>query len=132
MKQTIEIFSQISSFETSPRTVMNLSLFIRSSSPSKDDGYCCKLCGLKGTSKEQIKDHINMHFIGHIKRKSSEARESSQDGDGGPPPAKKRPLLSPQPHHSPNELAGLEESKENVATSSSSTSGTSRYAQLSH
>ena len=132
MKQTIEIFFKDIFFRDSTKKSNESLPFIRSSSPSKDDGYCCKLCGLKGTSKEQIKDHINMHFIGHIKRKSSEARESSQDGDGGPPPAKKRPLLSPQPHHSPNELAGLEESKENVATSSSSTSGTSRYAQLSH
>ena len=132
MKQTIEIFFSDLFFRDSTKNCNESLPFIRSSSPSKDDGYCCKLCGLKGTSKEQIKDHINMHFIGHIKRKSSEARESSQDGDGGPPPAKKRPLLSPQPHHSPNELAGLEESKENVATSSSSTSGASRYVQLSH
>ena len=33
-----------------------------------NDDYCCILCGYKESSVERLKDHINMHFIGHVKK----------------------------------------------------------------
>ena len=32
------------------------------------DDYCCILCGYKESSVDRLKDHINMHFIGHVKK----------------------------------------------------------------
>ena len=32
------------------------------------DGFCCILCGYKEQSVEKLKDHINMHFIGQVKK----------------------------------------------------------------
>ena len=32
------------------------------------DSFCCILCGFKEQSVEKLKDHINMHFIGQVKK----------------------------------------------------------------
>ena len=45
-----------------------------SSNASED--YCCILCGYKEQSVERLKDHINLHFIGQVKRKHEEVGES--------------------------------------------------------
>ena len=76
-------------------------------SPSSKEDYCCKLCGLKESSKERIKDHINMHFIGHIKRKSSETVTGEDDEAKKP-----RLLLSPGPKSPTKD----DEAKENKLT----------------
>ncbi|XP_059082659.1 zinc finger protein ZFPM1-like isoform X2 [Tigriopus californicus] len=48
----------------------------RSLSPSGSnngpDDFCCILCGFKEHSVERLKEHINMHFIGQIKRQPAE------------------------------------------------------------
>ena len=59
---------------------------LNGTSPNKDvqlsvnDDYCCILCGYKESSVERLKDHINMHFIGQVKK---------------PPPRSPRPSSSP-------------------------------------
>jgi hypothetical protein len=42
--------------------------------------YCCILCGYKEQSVERLKDHINLHFIGQVKRKHESDTESSNGG----------------------------------------------------
>jgi hypothetical protein len=39
-----------------------------SSSSSSSSDFCCILCGYKEQSVERLKDHINMHFIGQVKK----------------------------------------------------------------
>lgn len=52
----------------------------RSVSPSGSnigpDDFCCILCGFKEHSVERLKEHINMHFIGQIKRQPSEETDA--------------------------------------------------------
>ena len=38
------------------------------SAAAAPDGFCCILCGFKEQSVEKLKDHINMHFIGQVKK----------------------------------------------------------------
>ena len=52
------------------------------------DGFCCILCGFKEQSVEKLKDHINMHFIGQVKKSpggtlSTEHPEINATGGGG-------------------------------------------------
>ena len=51
------------------------------------DGFCCILCGFKEQSVEKLKDHINMHFIGQVKKSpggtlSTEQPEINASGGG--------------------------------------------------
>ena len=39
--------------------------------PSED--FCCILCGFKESSVDKLKDHINMHFIGQVKKRKAES-----------------------------------------------------------
>ncbi len=74
--------------------------------PGGED-FCCILCGYKDQSVERLKDHINMHFIGQVKKGGSgataapQARPASKspaattaspekDGCSASPPLKKR------------------------------------------
>jgi len=65
------------------------------SSPSED--FCCILCGYKESSVDRLKDHINMHFIGQIKKRKA----GSDLGISASGPAQQRgeapsPSLSPR------------------------------------
>ena len=59
------------------------SLAAHSSSSSKSENinedFCCILCGFKESSVEKLKDHINMHFIGQVKKRKAESEEPAQD-----------------------------------------------------
>ena len=49
-------------------------------SPNKSEtgeDFCCILCGFKESSVDKLKDHINMHFIGQVKKRKSENQEGS-------------------------------------------------------
>ena len=37
--------------------------------------YCCILCGFKESSVEQLKEHINMHFISQVKKRKADKEE---------------------------------------------------------
>ena len=50
------------------------------------DDYCCILCGYKEQSVERLKDHINLHFIGQVKRKHE---ESTKENNGAESNAKR-------------------------------------------
>lgn len=54
------------------------------SSPGSSEDYYCFLCGYKEESVEHLKDHINLHFIGKVKRKEPPASSA-----GTEPEAKK-------------------------------------------
>ena len=56
-------------------------LMFRKESPTEDtskdnieqeDDICCILCGLKESSVDKLKDHINMHFIEQVKKRRAE------------------------------------------------------------
>lgn len=73
------------------------------------DDFCCILCGYKEQSVERLKDHINMHFIGQIKKQPRTSTASSGSGGGGagellPPvsPASSRKSVSPRMRRSPS------------------------------
>ncbi len=56
----------------------------KSQSPGED--FCCILCGYKEQSVDRLKDHINMHFIGQVKKSqtsTSQAGASSSSGSVG-------------------------------------------------
>ena len=42
------------------------------------EDFCCILCGFKESSVDKLKDHINMHFIGQVKKRKSEIEGSLQ------------------------------------------------------
>merc|ERR1711963_1208717 len=42
------------------------------------EDFCCILCGFKESSVDKLKDHINMHFIGQVKKRKSENEGSLQ------------------------------------------------------
>ena len=48
---------------------------------SSSEDYCCILCGYKEQSVDRLKDHINLHFIGQVKRKHEET-EDTTNGSG--------------------------------------------------
>eukprot|EP00096_Caligus_rogercresseyi_P009902 TRINITY_DN3466_c0_g4_i1.p1 TRINITY_DN3466_c0_g4~~TRINITY_DN3466_c0_g4_i1.p1 ORF type:complete len:654 (+),score=242.95 TRINITY_DN3466_c0_g4_i1:111-2072(+) len=81
------------------------------SSSTKED-FCCILCGYKEDSLDKLKDHINMHFIGQVKRSRSSSASSSNQANGAsenrseggnksPEPAKKRVKLEEDSSSSP-------------------------------
>ena len=43
------------------------------------EDFCCILCGYKESSVDKLKDHINMHFIGQVKKRKSENEGLSAD-----------------------------------------------------
>ena len=45
---------------------------------SEGEDFCCILCGFKESSVDKLKDHINMHFIGQVKKRKSENEGSLQ------------------------------------------------------
>ena len=49
------------------------------------EDFCCILCGYKEQSVEKLKDHINMHFIGQVKKGNGSANNSSPAGEVTPP-----------------------------------------------
>merc|ERR1719189_2753461 len=51
-----------------------------SSSNTNSDDYCCILCGYKEQSVERLKDHINLHFIGQVKRKHESESDQTKNG----------------------------------------------------
>ena len=68
-----------------------------------NDDYCCILCGYKESSVERLKDHINMHFIGHVKKPLHQSPPhngniASEDSRvSNVTPKSKSPQISPQP-----------------------------------
>ena len=48
---------------------------------SEGEDFCCILCGFKESSVDKLKDHINMHFIGQVKKRKSENEGSSLQGE---------------------------------------------------
>lgn len=69
-----------------------------------NDDYCCILCGYKESSVERLKDHINMHFIGHVKKPLHQSPSphngnlASEDSTVSNVTLKsKSPQISPQP-----------------------------------
>ena len=57
----------ISAANAGPSTASNGIGPVSDNAAGSDD-YCCILCGYKESSVERLKDHINMHFIGHVKK----------------------------------------------------------------
>jgi len=45
------------------------------------DDFCCILCGFKESSVDKLKDHINMHFIGQVKKRKAENETDSHTSD---------------------------------------------------
>jgi len=45
------------------------------------DDFCCILCGFKESSVDKLKDHINMHFIGQVKKRKAENETDSPTSD---------------------------------------------------
>ena len=41
------------------------------------EDYCCILCGYKEQSVDRLKDHINLHFIGQVKRKHEQTEDKT-------------------------------------------------------
>ena len=64
------------------------------------DDYCCILCGYKESSVERLKDHINMHFIGHVKKPQHSTTSFNEVLDSSTIPNTTRSSKSPQ--HAPN------------------------------
>ena len=67
-----------------------------SKSENTNEDFCCILCGFKESSVEKLKDHINMHFIGQVKKRKAdnepekgqeneESQSSSQSSGDSPP-----------------------------------------------
>merc|ERR1719427_987511 len=58
------------------------------------DDFCCILCGYKESSVDKLKDHINMHFIGQVKKRKSEnegiAAEETADKENKQEPVVKK------------------------------------------
>jgi hypothetical protein len=48
------------------------------SNGSGSEDYCCILCGFKEQSVDRLKDHINLHFIGQMKRQLPAATASAR------------------------------------------------------
>ena len=46
--------------------------FSDSTKSEPTDDFCCILCGFKESSVDKLKDHINMHFIGQVKKRKAE------------------------------------------------------------
>jgi len=46
------------------------------------EDFCCILCGFKESSVDKLKDHINMHFIGQVKKRKSENDGVSEEEVG--------------------------------------------------
>ena len=73
----------------SPKTFTE-SLAAQTSSSSKSENanedFCCILCGFKESSVEKLKDHINMHFIGQVKKRKadSEVEVELEDSQSSP------------------------------------------------
>jgi len=59
-------------------------------SPSASEDFCCILCGYKERSVERLKDHINMHFIGQVKKPPPQLPLAP-----GPPPLTAAPKNDP-------------------------------------
>ena len=47
------------------------------------EDFCCILCGFKESSVDKLKDHINMHFIGQVKKRKSENDGVSEEESQG-------------------------------------------------
>merc|ERR1711963_338703 len=45
------------------------------------EDFCCILCGFKESSVDKLKDHINMHFIGHVKKRKAENESNTSAGE---------------------------------------------------
>ena len=69
-------------------SLKNCVLLCVGTSPAVQNGddYCCILCGYKEQSVERLKDHINLHFIGQVKRKHE---ESTKENNGAESNAKR-------------------------------------------
>ena len=64
----------------SPKTFTESLGASSSSSKTENEDFCCILCGFKESSVEKLKDHINMHFIGQVKKRKAEGEgEQGQD-----------------------------------------------------
>jgi hypothetical protein len=104
--------------------------------PSASNGgedYCCILCGYKEASVERLKDHINLHFIGQVKRKhqeiestdqSSKVTTSPKNGTTDPPSAKRVKSTETEGPISTISLAETAETGSSEPNSSSISSGT--------
>ena len=55
-----------SSREKSPKGVSG------STKSESSDEFCCILCGYKETTVDKLKDHINIHFIGQVKKRKAD------------------------------------------------------------
>ena len=104
------------------------------SNTAASDDYCCILCGYKEQSVERLKDHINLHFIGQVKRKN-ESEQSENGTAKTDEPAVKRIKVKEESaveHSSANKSAPTspQQGDEENTVPSSSTSPSSSGGQL--
>ena len=69
------------------------------------EDFCCILCGFKESSVDKLKDHINMHFIGQVKKRKS------GNGEVGPEETKEK-VKEPAVKRIKVETKGAEEQEE--------------------
>jgi len=55
--------------------------FSDSTKSEPTDDFCCILCGFKESSVDKLKDHINMHFIGQVKKRKAENETDPHTSD---------------------------------------------------
>eukprot|EP00092_Neocalanus_flemingeri_P015279 GFUD01016515.1.p1 GENE.GFUD01016515.1~~GFUD01016515.1.p1 ORF type:complete len:657 (+),score=162.09 GFUD01016515.1:95-2065(+) len=55
--------------------------FSDSTKSEPTDDFCCILCGFKESSVDKLKDHINMHFIGQVKKRKADNETDSHTSD---------------------------------------------------
>jgi len=67
---------------------------VEASTGENGEDFCCILCGYKESSVDKLKDHINMHFIGQVKKRKSEnegiAAEETADKENKQEPVVKK------------------------------------------
>ena len=84
-----------------------------------NDDFCCILCGFKESSVEKLKDHINMHFIGQVKkRKADNEPEKGQENEESQSSCQSNSGESPLDHQSKRAKKDEEDGGLNAAADS--------------
>lgn len=105
------------STEKSPRTQPEVAASgsaSSGSSPSED--FCCILCGYKESSVDRLKDHINMHFIGQIKKRKA-GSDLGISASGTQDRSAPSPSLSPRDDIAEPEVKKIKRESETEETS---------------
>ena len=92
-----------------------------SKSENVNEDFCCILCGFKESSVEKLKDHINMHFIGQVKkRKADNEPEKCPENEESPSSSQTNSGESPSDHQSKRAKKDDEDGGLNIASDSDS------------